>query len=77
MVVITEFRIPVPFSLKEITNGLRYCEAEMTKVESYDGQGVEIVTNESFSNHKEYGSGIYQKRIYHLERFVNIFQLIV
>lgn len=69
MVVITEYRIPIPFSLKEITTGLKYCEAKMTKEESYDGQGVEIVKNEPFTNHKEYGSGIYQKRIYHLERF--------
>lgn len=69
MVLITEFRTPVPFSLKEVVSGIQFCEAEMTKQESYDGQGLEILKNEPFKDHKEYGSGIYQKKIYHLERF--------
>lgn len=72
-----EYRITLPLSVEEYHVGQLYSVAEMSKRETGGGEGVEVVTNESFSGqplfHGEYSSGQYTYKIYHLKKKVPLF----
>jgi len=65
MVMITEFRIKMPFTTAEYQRGLLYGIAEISKESSgSNGEGVEINKNEPFEDGS--GEGQYTKKTYHI-----------
>ena len=74
MSVIREYRIPLPLSVEEYRIAQLYSVAEASKNETGGGEGIEIVTNEPYSNMPEHGgSGQYTKKIVHLATKVPAF----
>ena len=47
-----------------------YAVADMSKQETGGGDGVEVIKNEPFENHPEYGRGQYTFKKYHLQKCV-------
>lgn len=72
-----EYRITLPLSVEEYHVGQLYGVAEMSKRETGGGEGVEVVTNEPFSDqplfHGAYSSGQYTYKIYYLKKKVPLF----
>eukprot|EP01134_Creolimax_fragrantissima_P001461 CFRG1461T1 len=64
--LITEFRIVMPVSVPEYQVGQLFTVAEASKNETGGGDGVEVIKNEPFENHKEFGNGQYTFKKYHL-----------
>jgi len=65
MVLVHEFRIPMPVTADEYQRGQLFSIAEMSKEGSgKGGEGVEIRRNEPFEN--ENGKGQYTEKIYHV-----------
>ncbi|KCV67516.1 hypothetical protein H696_06035 [Fonticula alba] len=65
MVMIREFRIPVPISLDNYDIAQLFCVAEMSKEETSGDAGVEILKNEPYDD-PVLGKGQYTQKIYHL-----------
>jgi len=66
MVLIHEYRIPMPVTTAEYQIGQLFGIAELSKEGSgKNGEGVEVVTNEPFEN-SEMGKGQYTHKIYHV-----------
>lgn len=63
-------RVVMPTSTKEYQVGQLFAVAELSKQETGGGDGVEIVKNEPFHDHPEYGHGQYTLKKYHLARHV-------
>lgn len=68
--LITEFRIPMPMTTKEYQVGQLFAVADMSKQETGGGDGVEVVKNEPFHDHPEYGNGQYTFKRYYLQNKV-------
>jgi len=64
MVLQKEFRLVLPFTVDEYRIGQLYAVAKASQNETSGGEGVEILVNEPFSDHR--GSGQYTHKIYHL-----------
>ncbi|KAL0478838.1 hypothetical protein AKO1_008238 [Acrasis kona] len=65
MVVVIEFRIPMPMTVSEYQIGQLYSIAEMSKESSgKNGEGVEIIANEPFQKGDEKGQ--FTSKIYHI-----------
>lgn len=65
--LIKEFRITLPLTVEEYQVGQLHAVAETSKAETGGGDGVEVLKNEPFKDHPEFGSGQYTKKIYHLK----------
>lgn len=65
MVLITEYRIPLPLTVEEYQIAQLYAVADMSKSETKGDTGVEILANEPYDN-AELGKGQYTHKIYHL-----------
>lgn len=68
--IIKEFQVVLPLTVEEYQIGQLYAVAEASKAETGGGDGVEVLKNEPFTDHKEFGSGQYTYKIYHLEQKV-------
>eukprot|EP01111_Echinosteliopsis_oligospora_P016261 TRINITY_DN667_c0_g1_i1.p1 TRINITY_DN667_c0_g1~~TRINITY_DN667_c0_g1_i1.p1 ORF type:complete len:258 (-),score=60.36 TRINITY_DN667_c0_g1_i1:95-868(-) len=62
--IIKEFRILLPLQLEEYQVGQLYSVAKTSSQETSNGEGVEVVKNEPYSD--EHSSGQYTEKIYHL-----------
>jgi len=62
--LIKEYRILLPYELKEYDRGLLYTIARATKEEAITGVPMDIIVNEKFENNL--GKGIYTHRIIHV-----------
>ena len=58
----------LPLTVEEYQVGQLFAVAEASKAETGGGDGVEVLQNEPFSDHAEYGTGQYTKKIYHLKQ---------
>ena len=65
MVLIKEYRIPLPLTPQEFNMGHLYSIAKASEKETHGDAGVEILKNEAFEN-EELGKGQYTYKIYHL-----------
>ena len=61
----------MPLTVEEYQVGQLYAVVEASKAETGGGDGVEVLVNEPFTDHPEFGSGQYTHKIYHLQRFVS------
>eukprot|EP00116_Pleurobrachia_bachei_P004770 sb/3465032/ len=68
--LIKEFQITLPLTVEEYQVGQLYVVAEASKAETGGGDGVEVLKNEPFTDHPEFGSGQYTYKIYHLQHKV-------
>eukprot|EP00096_Caligus_rogercresseyi_P000864 TRINITY_DN1142_c0_g1_i1.p1 TRINITY_DN1142_c0_g1~~TRINITY_DN1142_c0_g1_i1.p1 ORF type:complete len:274 (-),score=96.60 TRINITY_DN1142_c0_g1_i1:1024-1845(-) len=70
MVVIKEYRIPLPMSVSEYQVGQLFGVAEVSKNETGGGEGVEVLRNEPFKGEPlfdgRFSEGQYTHKIYHL-----------
>ncbi|XP_039279905.1 phosphatidylinositol transfer protein alpha isoform isoform X1 [Nilaparvata lugens] len=68
--LITEYRIPLPLTVKEYRIGQLYTTMEMSKDETGGGEGVEVLENRPFEDTPLLGNtfkeGQYTHKIYHL-----------
>ncbi|XP_014294275.1 phosphatidylinositol transfer protein alpha isoform [Halyomorpha halys] len=68
--LIKEYRIPLPFTLEEYRVGQMFSTAELSKMETKDGEGVEFITNEDFTGtplfDNRFSSGVYSYKIYRI-----------
>lgn len=55
--LITEFRIPMPFTLDEYKRGQTYTTIKTSLRESSNDEGVEVIKSEPFSNNEEMPEG--------------------
>ncbi|KII64315.1 Phosphatidylinositol transfer protein beta isoform [Thelohanellus kitauei] len=65
MVVLVEFRIPLPLSVNEYSIAQLYTVAEESKNNTSAGEGVTVIKNEPY--HNENGSGQYTYKQYNVE----------
>ncbi|XP_063674021.1 phosphatidylinositol transfer protein alpha isoform-like [Bolinopsis microptera] len=65
--IIKEFRVVLPLTVEEYQVGQLYAVVEASKAETGGGDGVEVLKNEPFTDHPEFGSGQYTHKIYHLQ----------
>ncbi|KAL1456523.1 hypothetical protein WDU94_001247 [Cyamophila willieti] len=77
-----EFRVTLPLTIKEYQVGQLYSVAEASKRETGGGEGVEILVNEPFDNVPLLGGkinkGQYTKKIYHFQsQFPSLIKMIV
>ncbi|CAH1398978.1 unnamed protein product [Nezara viridula] len=76
--LITEFRIPMPFTLDEYQRGQMYTTIQTSLLESSNEEGVEVLKNEPFSDNADmpegYSSGDYTKKVYN---FANRFPFFI
>jgi len=67
---IVEFRVLLPMTVEEYQIGQLYSVAEASKNETGGGEGVEVLKNESYSNHPllngKFSEGQFTHKIYHL-----------
>lgn len=63
---VIEYRIPLPISVTEYQIAQLYAVAEASKNETGGGDGIEVILNEPYTNHPEYGDGQYTHKIFHL-----------
>jgi len=68
--LVKEFQITLPLTVEEYQVGQLYVVAEASKAETGGGDGVEVLKNEPFTDHPEFGSGQYTYKIYHLQHKV-------
>ena len=73
MVVIKEYRITVPVTVEEYKLAQLYAVAEASKNETGGGEGIEVLANEPYQNHENYGDGQYTHKIFHLASKVPAF----
>ena len=67
MVLIREYRVPLPMTVEEYQRAQLYAVAKMSDSESGGGgAGVEIIKNESYKSERTGKRGQYTKKIYHL-----------
>eukprot|EP01135_Chromosphaera_perkinsii_P000908 Nk52_evm6s153 gene=Nk52_evmTU6s153 len=66
MVLLKEFRIPLNLSVEEYQVAQLYSVAEASKNETGGGEGVEVLKNEPFEDHPQFGKGQYTYKIYRL-----------
>ena len=64
-------RVVLPLTVEEYQVGQLYAVVEASKAETGGGDGVEVLKNEPFTDHPEFGSGQYTHKIYHLQRLVD------
>ncbi|CAH1395938.1 unnamed protein product [Nezara viridula] len=68
--LIREYRIPLPLTLDEYKIGQLFSVAELSRMETKNGEGVEFLTNEPFSGHplfdNRFDSGTHTYKIYRL-----------
>ena len=69
IMLIKEFRIPMPLTVEEYRIAQLYSVAQASKNETGGGEGVEVVVNEPFHD-ETMGNGQYTKKIYHLNQYV-------
>lgn len=69
MVVIKEYRIPLPISVDEYKIGQLYAVAEASKNETGGGDGVEVIENNAV-DHPKYGKCQYTYKVIHLQQKV-------
>lgn len=72
MVVIKEYRIPLPISVEEYQIGQLYAVAEASKNETGGGEGVEVIANQPV-DHEKYGKAQYTHKVMHLASKVPAF----
>eukprot|EP00282_Hemiselmis_andersenii_P037632 CAMPEP_0169431398 /NCGR_PEP_ID=MMETSP1042-20121227/2924_1 /TAXON_ID=464988 /ORGANISM="Hemiselmis andersenii, Strain CCMP1180" /LENGTH=246 /DNA_ID=CAMNT_0009541803 /DNA_START=144 /DNA_END=881 /DNA_ORIENTATION=- len=67
MVVMVEFRIPMPLTTEEYRIGNLFTTAKTTKLEAQrsEGAGIEVIKNEP-CNHPKYGPGQYTLKKYYI-----------
>jgi len=70
MVLIREFRVPMPFSLEEYRLAQRYCTAKLSKQATTGKDGVEVLETKSYVDEKTGEKGQYTYKIYHLDNHV-------
>jgi len=70
MVVIKEFRIPLPISVEEYKLAQRYSTARASKEATTGKDGVEVVESKPYTDEKTGAEGLYTYKIYHLEGYV-------
>jgi len=63
---LVEYRIPLPYTTSEYQIGQLYAFAILSKEESGDGEGVEVIKNEPFED--ENGKGQYTYKVYHVNK---------
>ncbi|PIK53811.1 phosphatidylinositol transfer protein/retinal degeneration b protein, partial [Apostichopus japonicus] len=63
-------RIPLPMTVEEYRVGQLYAFAHASLNETGGGDGVEVLKNEPYTNHKLYGDGQYTYKIYHAKQKV-------
>ena len=61
-------RVVLPLTVDEYQVGQLYAVVEASKAETGGGDGVEVLRNEPFTDHPEFGNGQYTHKIYHLQR---------
>jgi len=64
MVLVREFRVPLPLSVEEYRVGQLYSVAKSSSQQTNGGEGVEVLKNEPYKSEKEEGQ--YTEKIYHL-----------
>lgn len=70
MVIVKEFRVPLPMSVEEYRIGQLFAVAKTSKSETGGGDGVEVLENTPYYNHEKYGNGQYTHKIYHASQKV-------
>lgn len=70
---IKEYRIPLPVTVDEYKIGQLYAVAEASKNETGGGEGIEVVSNEPYTDHAKYPDGQYTHKIFHLSSKVPAF----
>lgn len=67
MVVLREFRIPMPMSVEEYQTAQLYMTAKSTRMEAdrENGAKVEVLKNE-LCEHPQYGKGQFTLKVYHM-----------
>lgn len=63
----------MPLTVDEYQIGQLYAVAEASKNETGGGEGIEVVTNEPYKGHAQYGEGQYTHKIFHLASKVPAF----
>ncbi|KAL6054062.1 Membrane-associated phosphatidylinositol transfer protein 2 [Balamuthia mandrillaris] len=69
MVLLKEYRVPLPCTLEEFRLANRYCTMKRSEEETQGDAGVEVLKDEPFQN-EELGSGRYTEKIIHLGHHV-------
>jgi hypothetical protein len=70
MVLIKEYRIPLPVSMDEYKLAQRYCIAKRSEQETTGQEGVEMVRDECYDDYEGMGPGRFTEKILHLGRHV-------
>jgi len=70
MVIVKEFRIPLPFSVEEYKLAQRYCTARASKEVTAGKEGVEVLESSPYTDEKTGDQGLYTYKIYHLGGYV-------
>jgi len=70
MVIVKEFRIPLPISVEEYKLAQRYCTARASKEVTSGKDGVEVLETHTYTDEKTGDTGLYTYKIYHLEGYV-------
>jgi len=76
MVMIREFRIPMPFTLDEYKLGQRYSVARASNENTTSSEGIEVLENKPYDHiepndpEKKVSQGTYTKKIYHLKSLI-------
>jgi len=71
MVLLREFRVPMPISGEEYKIGMKYCVARTQMDVTKDGgEGIELLENTTYTDEKTGETGYYTHKIYHLGSYV-------
>eukprot|EP01114_Cavostelium_apophysatum_P024865 TRINITY_DN9912_c0_g1_i2.p1 TRINITY_DN9912_c0_g1~~TRINITY_DN9912_c0_g1_i2.p1 ORF type:complete len:320 (+),score=83.35 TRINITY_DN9912_c0_g1_i2:118-1077(+) len=76
MVLVKEFRIPMPFTLEEYQIGQRYSVAKMSNENTTGSEGIEVLENKPYEYvdpndpDKKVQHGTHTKKIYHLKSLI-------
>jgi len=76
MVLIKEFRIPMPFTLEDYKIGQRYSVARTSNENTNTSEGIELIENKPYDHiepndpEKKVCQGVYTKKIYHLKSLI-------
>jgi hypothetical protein len=70
MVLVKEFRVPLPISVEEYRLAQRYCTARASKEATTGKDGVEVVESKPYTDEKTGAQGLYTYKVYHLEGYV-------
>ena len=70
---LVEYRIPLPYTTEEYQIGQLYSFAVLSKEESGDGEGVEVIKNEPFEDENGKGQYTYKYAFTHFSPFSKAF----